>query len=263
MENNNFENMEALETGNEENSGIFDKIKTLPLKIIIPVVAVVLAVVLAVSILPSVLGNTYKTPINSMVQILNSKKYISPIDQNLKMLNGFAKSEYKEIYNLLKKSENYIDAMEEAEEEFLDQIEENKEEYGSNYKVSYKITDKVALEKDDLKDFRDDLRGFADEIKDEILDETDEYDSDDWEDMADELDISKENAKKVVKSLEKIQKKYKNAKVSAGYKIEADILISGSELDEPEEEDVTFYIYKVDGRWVIGDNIIDVFSQIF
>ena len=109
MENNNFENIEALETGNEENSGIFDKIKTLPLKIIIPVVAVVLAVVLAVSILPSVLGNTYKTPINSMVQILNSKKYISPIDQNLKMLNGFAKSEYKEIYNLLKKSENYID----------------------------------------------------------------------------------------------------------------------------------------------------------
>ncbi len=262
MENNNFENIETLETVNEENSGIFDKIKAMPLKIIIPVVAVVLAVVLAVSILPTVLGNTYKTPINSMVQVLNSKKYISFVDQNLKMLNGFAKSEYKEIYNLLKKSENYIDAMEEAEEEFLEQIEENKEEYGNNYKVSYKITDKEALEKGDLNDFRDELRDIADVI-DEILEEAEEYDSDDWEDMADALDISKEDAKKIVKCLEKIQKKYKDAKVSAGYKIEADILISGSELDEPEEEDAEFYVYKVDGRWVMEYSVIDIFEELF
>ena len=79
-----------------------------------------------------------------------------------------------------------------------------KDEYGKNYKYTYKITYKEKLEKDDLKEFRDELRDAAKSLEG-VVELTEDYDSDDWEDMADEMgfDGEKSKAKKFIKSMEK------------------------------------------------------------
>ncbi len=210
-----------------------------------------IAVIIVISVLVSSITNSYKTPIKTMEKYDNAKKYYSDGAKTVDLLNGFCEKEMKNIYKLYQSTEDYKENIDDLKEDFKDNIEDIKDEYGNNYKYKYKIIDKDKIDRDDLKDFRDELRDFADTLE-YTIDETDDFDSDDWEDFADDLgfDGSKSKAKKLIKNLEKIRKNYKSAKVSDGYEVEVEIILKGSELDEPIEKDATFYVYKVDGRWV-------------
>lgn len=252
MENNNIENLVL-----EENKGnlkkkigaVIERIKSIPKKILIPVLVGVLVVLVGVGFLSAFTGNTYKTPLKIEVELMNSRKCISPIKSSIKMLNGFAKNEFSEMFEIINKTEFYEEELEDYEEYYLEYIENLEDEYGENFRFSFKITDKEKLEKEELRDFRNELREVADEIE-EIIDEIDYYDSDDWEEIADDFGTSKTEAKKLVKTFEKIGKKYKEAKVTAGYKLDILLIIKGRELDEPEEMEIQGEVYKVNGRWV-------------
>ena len=93
-----------------------------------------------------------------------------------------------------------------------------------------------------------------------ILEKYEDLDSDDYEDIADELGISKSQAKKVVKIAKSVGKKLKKAKVTKGYELEVVRILKGSELDEPEESDSTVYVYKVNGRWISSSHIIALYA---
>lgn len=223
-------------------------LKALPKKVWIIAGSALLALVVLITTI-SLLSNTYKTPVKIMENLANSKRFVSTYDKSAKMLNGFCKNEVDAILKLAKKVDGYEDAMEDAKDSFEDGIQELKDEYGNNYKISYIIDDKEKLEKDDLKKVRDALRELADNYE-ELADEADDFDSDDWEDFADEVELSKANAKKLVAAVEDLGKICKTAKVSAGYELTLTKRITGSELDEPEEDETTMRVYKIDGRWV-------------
>lgn len=230
---------------------LLQKVKSVPKKIWIMAGAGMLALIVVIVVL-SLQGNTYKTPIAAAEKLLNMKSFGKLIDNAPSVLNGFGESEADKIIKILKKSDQYQDIKEDAEDAVDDLVEMLKDEYGSNYKIKIKIEDKEKLEKEDVKEFRDQLRSVADMTK-----ELDELDSDDYEDMADELGISKSQAKEVIKTAKSFGKECKSAKVSDGYELEVVVTITGSELEEPMEQDMTVRVFKVDGRWVP-----DVFSLV-
>ncbi len=234
------------------NRGKFiDKIKAIPKKIWIMAGAGIAAIV-AVIVLISILTNTYKTPISIMQEQDNLKSYKNQFQLVRESLNGLAKSELKTIEKIYKKTDAYKDNIDDMKENFKDSIEEAKDEYGKNYKYTYKVTEKEKIEKEDLKEMRESLRSIADRY-DNLKEKTDDWGSDEWGDLADELEVSKSDAKKLVKAALSIGKLCRRAKVSAGYELTVTRTLKGSELDEPIEEERTIRVYKIDGRWVSSD----------
>lgn len=230
---------------------LFEKAKTLPKKVWIAAGAAVVAII-AVIVVLSILGNTYKTPIQEAEKLLNSTSVDKVIDRAPSLLNGFGESELKKAIKILKKSDYYKDIKEDADDAFAELIEGLKDEYGSNYKIKIKVAEKEKLEKEDLKEFRDQLRQIG-----ELSKQIDEMTSDDYEAMAETIGISKSQAKDLAKVVKSFAKECKSASVKDGYELDLVISITGSELDEPEETEMTVRVFKVDGRWVP-----DVFSLV-
>lgn len=208
----------------------------------------VAALILVIVLIASLTGTTYKTPIAETVDALNSKKYVDSYDQIVDHLNGFTAGEFKAIFKILKSTDDYKDNLEDRKDAFEDSIQSRKDEYGDNYKYSYKITDKEKLDSDDLKEVKDQIHEAGKKMRDFVKETKD--DDFDWDDFADELDVSKKEAKKIVKHIEKIADTWRTAKVTAGYEMEVELIIKGSELDEPEESEDEVKVYKVNGKWI-------------
>ena len=262
MENNTFENYSAPEandfqetfTANEQPvkiGNIIDKIKAIPKKFLIAGGACIAALVLVIVLLSS-LSNNYKTPIKTVENLLNTKSLTKIINKAPTVLNGFGESDAKKALKIIKKSDVYKDNIDELEEGYDDLVENLKDEYGKNYKIKLKVEDKEKLEKKELRNFRDQLRNIAD-----MGEELDDMDSDDYEDLADELGVSKAKAKKLVKLLKGFTKDCKKAKVTKGYELDVSMTITGKDADDVEPMEFTVRVYKVDGRWVL-----DVFSLV-
>ncbi len=256
-----FDAAASLDTVTEKAKNIFGKVidafKVNPKKMAIICGSVLLAVIIVVSSLfigINAATNNYKTPIKVMEKYANAKKYYSQTDLSLDLLNGFCEKENKKLYSLLEDSEDYEDSLEDAKDYFEDRIEALKDEYGNNYKYHYSIIDKEKLDKDELKEIRDTLRNRADSLENTI-EETEDFDSDDWEEFADDMgfDGNKSKAKSAISILKSMRKKYKNAKVTAGYRLTVVEKITGSELDEPEEKEYEIVVFKVDGRWTTNN----------
>lgn len=233
----------------QNDSAPVSKGKADPKKLLVMAGAAIVAVIVIIVLLCS-LGNTYKTPIKAAEDLLNTKSLTKIIDKAPSVLNGFGESEAKKILKTIKKCDQYEDVIEEAEEGFDELIEVLEDEVGKNYKIKLKIDDKEKLESSDLKAFRNNLRDIS-----EMAEALEDLDSDDYEDMADELGLSKKQVKNMIKQVEAFAKDCKSAKVSKGYELDLIVTVTGRELDEPEEMDITVRVFKVDGRWVP-----DVFS---
>lgn len=218
-------------------------------KVLIPVVAVLVAVAIALPIISVVLSNTYKTPVKVMEKLENKRKISDLTTEYAKLTNGVGEKEFRKIFGIMKKSEQYEDLMDVVYESFEESIESNEDEYGKNYKISYKIEDKDELEKSDLKKIKQQFKNAAENLS-EMIEEAEDFDSTDWEDMAEELGITKAQAKQLVKEIENLCEVFKKVEVTKGYELAVTSTITGSELDEPEEDEATLYVYKVNGRWI-------------
>lgn len=253
--NDNIQNTDYNETpeATDPNQKLMNKLHISP-KILIAAVAVIMVVVLAIILFGG--GNSYKTPVELMEKQLNVKTYKKAMDLRIEYLNGFCESEMKAIFKIMTSSDEYKDSLEDIEELFEEGIEEKKDEYGKNYKYTIKITDKDKLSSEELRDFKKEIKGMGDDLE-KMVEETDDFDSDDWEDMADMMDISKSQAKKLIKNYEKIAKKCSKVKVTAGYELEIVRSLKGKEIDDPEdyEHESTVKVYKVNGRWVTEDAV--------
>ena len=214
--------------------------------------AAAIAAVAAVVVLIAVTTNTYKTPVRVLQRQANNKKFTTSYHQGQDQLNGLLKKEVTEILDIWEESGYYEDMMEEWEESFEDSIEDMKDEYGSNYKYTYKIVEKEELKKADLRKFRDGLRNIGD-MCEEMEEEMEDLDYDDWEDIADDLDLSKSKTKALFRAMVSMGEACKKAKVTKGYELTIEVKLTGSELDEAEESEITIFVYKVDGRWIAAN----------
>lgn len=228
---------------------LLDKIKAVPAKIWAMIGGGVAALI-AIIVVLSLLGNTYKTPIKAAEKLLSSKSVNQVLNRAPALLNGFGEDEAKVLIDIAKKSDYYKDYKEDIEEGFDSAIAFVEENIGKNYKISLKVTDKEKLKKDDLKVFRERLRTIG-----KMGSQLDDLDSDEIEDMADDLGITKAQAKKAIKTLKSFCKTCKSAKVQKGFELTVELKVTGKELDEPTELELKINMLKVDGRW-----IPDVFS---
>ena len=231
---------------------VVQKLKNLPVKMIAILGGAAVTLIVLIVVLCSILSNTYKTPLNVMMDLANEKKASKMVDKESEILNGLCEKEYEAMMKIMQKSDDYD--KEEVEEYYEEEIEEMKEEYGKNYKYSYKIEEKEKLEKDDLKQVKEGIKSYVKQLKD-LLDELEDYDSDDWEEIADDMGLTKSQAKKLEGILEDVYKELKGVKVTKGYELTVTTTLKGSELDEPEEEEETIYVYKVNGRWVTDESL--------
>ena len=241
------------------------KIKADPKGFGVKVGAIVLAAIIVIVGLFVGVGaatNNYKTPIKTEVKQMNAKKYSNRYDNLAADYNGFCKKEIKALEKLMSKSEDYEDNLEKSKESFDEGIEKMKDEYGSNYKYSFKVIEKEKLDNKDLREYKDALDATADRYK-AWLETYDKYTSDDWKDMADRMgfDGDKSLAKKYVDILKDVREKYKKAKITAGYELEVELTLKGSELDEPETEEDTVVVLKVDGHWVMTSVLYGFMGQ--
>ena len=102
---------------------------------------------------------------------------------------------------------------------------------------------------EDLREFRDTIKNYASSLE-SMVEQTEDYDSDEWEDMADAIGLTKSQAKDLVKAMKELQKELKSVKVEKGYELQIKITLKGSELEEPEEEEMELRVYKVNGKWI-------------
>ena len=209
--------------------------------------ALVVVVVLCCVFIPMI-GNTYKTPLNIELKFNNSRKPISSFEECIVATNGFAKNELKQILSIIEKSDEFdVDELIEYVEE---QIENNIDEYGKNYKYKYKILEKEKLEREDIRDFKNDRLKYTAEKIEEFVEEVDEVDSDEIEEAADEIGLTRSEFRKLVKAYEDLADRLKKAEISKGYELEIKFIITGSELEEPIETENTIRVYCINGRWV-------------
>lgn len=207
----------------------------------------VAVIVLGIIFIPS-LWNNYKTPLNIELKFINSRKAISTFEESIIATNGFAEDELKEIFSIIKKSDDFDeDELSEFAEEIIDDYID---EYGENYKAKYVIDDKEELDKDELRDVKDQLKETAKLIND-FVEEVEDADSDDLEEAAEDLGLTRSEFKKLIKAYEKLAKEFKNAKITKGYELDIHFVFNGSELDEPEVlDEYTTRVYCINGRWV-------------
>lgn len=227
------------------------KVKALPKIVWIAAGAVIAAVIVAI-ILVSVLSNTYKTPVNIMEDMANTKKISDMGKYSVQVLNGFAEDEVLAIYKIMMKSEDMQDRMDSQLESMQDRIDDMKDEYGDNYKYSFKIEEKEELEKEDLREFRDNIKAYASSME-TMIEQTEDFDNDEWEEMAESIGLTKSQAKDLIDAMEDLQKELKGIKVDKGYELQIVRTLTGSELDEPEEEEIELRVYKVNGKWISED----------
>ena len=58
-----------------------------------------------------------------------------------------------------------------------------------------------------------------------------------------------------------LSKEHLEVLFGAGYELTVTVTLSGSELDEPEEDEITMTVYKVNGRWVSEDALETLVSM--
>lgn len=237
--------------------GFLAKLRLLPKKIWIAIIVAVSVLIVAVPLAADMVTNNYKTPLDVAVKVANSRKF--SIDDHLAAFNGFTEGKFKLLMNIAKNS-NAV-GIDDLEEVFESRVEEYEEEYGNNYKFSYEIEDKDKLSKDERKAFKRDLADIAEKLQ-SIVDQTENLNSDEWEDMAGWADLSVVELKTYMDVIKSIANQLKNAKVEEGYELTVTMIIRGSKLDEPEEEKSAIRVYKVNGRWISEDFLEAVFSFI-
>lgn len=222
-------------------------------------VAVVAVVILLISLLG---GNSYKTPLDNMMDAANAKSFKAAEKAEIAEYNGLFKKELNKIREIEKKSENYEDELDDAEDDIREAVEEYKEEYGSNYKFYYEINDKDEIKKSELTKSKKSLKAFAEQQEKyyEELKKNDER----LEQMAKAQGLKKGQVEDIIDLKIDIFKKLQKVEISAGYELDINIFVKGKELDEPEDlndGEVTIKVYKIDGKWVRWSSYYDTFTE--
>lgn len=207
--------------------------------------------------------NNYKTPIKTIEKYANAKEYTlekQTIDYN----GGLAKKQTKQVFKVLRNSDLFLDLEEKIYDLSISNYEGKLDKYGDDFTITYTILGSDELTKKDLRSARAYFQDYVYEIE-AVVDETEEYTSSDWGEVAEEIGLTKAQTKEYVKALSELAAEYGRIEVSKGYEVSVLITTSGSELEEPKEDEVEIKVFKVNGRWISASNfgnVIDILSEI-
>lgn len=213
-------------------------------------VIVVAAIVTLLCLLIFSGGGSKTTPISVMEKYVNTKE-IKLETRTKDILAGIEGNKIAKIIKIAKKSDEFKDDIKDLEERAADAYEDRQDEYGKNFKIRYKNDKEVEekLDRDDLKDYKSSLKSLGEEYAD-LGKALGKLKSADLKDLAEDLDMDVKDLKECIECLKTVGQKLKGAEVSEGYELEYLITITGSELDDPEEDDGKITVLKVNGKWV-------------
>lgn len=211
---------------------------------IIGAAAAAVVVVLGVIIFVVAGSSSYKTPVKELVKLINKQSSDVFAYQEL-IINPYEVAYNQDAYKILKKNDDYRDEFELAKEFLADFYDAN-----DGFRIS--SCDFVKAEKMKGSALRDVQRTLfdSDEYED-LLEEFDEMDKGDYEDMADDLDISISDAKQLVKETKKALKAMLKAEVEDGYTVTLRFYVEYDGDEEKTEKIEGIKIIKLDGTWFI------------
>lgn len=211
------------------------------------------AVIVLIIIIASVSGGNYKTPLKQFTKLVNKQstdvyayqEFLSaPMDT--KLLNG--------VKGIMKGSDDYADQIDSSKEGLEDFYSDN-----DGLKLSYDISKAKKLDSGELKDISKNYKNTYKNYYKDTIEQLEDMDSEDYEDLADALEISEGSAKKLVKKIISYMKSYEDVKVSKGY--EVTLRFNGKmDGDEDTTEKIKVTIIKANGEWFIY-NVYDMFNQ--
>lgn len=210
-------------------------------KLIGGIAAGAVALIVIITVLVKVFGGgSYTKPMDQVCKLVNSRdtkieKYVSAVSPKF-MINA-----YNNGVSLMKEVEGFDEAMDEAKEVLSDGFDEIKDMYGKDFKVKYEVLDKDKMSKSDLKKVKSsykDLRSYL-----ELVQEDGRF----YSDIEDELDSA--TLKKFNKLVDQLSDDLKDIEVTEGYTLEVNFSIEGK--DDDDDQDLTFNVIKVNGKWCI------------
>lgn len=230
----------------------FDGTKTAPKwKKIVLIAAIVLAAAAIVALLCVLLfGSSRTTPISVMEKYVNTKD-IKLETRTKDFLAGIEGNNLAKVIKIAKTSDEFRDDIADLEELAADAYEDRQDDYGKNFKIRYKNDKEVEekIDRDDLKEYRAALKELGEQYAD-MGKTLGRLKSADLKDLAEDLDMDTKDLKTCIECLKTVGQKLRGAEVDDGYELEYLITITGSELDEPEEDDAEITVLKVNGKWV-------------
>lgn len=223
---------------------------------IILAVAVVLGVaVFALTRTP----NNYKAPVKILEEQANSQKYKSQYTIIAEQLNGFCEKEFNQIVKMFEKTEEYKDELFTEKTEFEAELVNKQEEFGKNFKYKYSVAEKIDVEQEDIDSVQSTIREYGAVFLENYEQEIAKYSTEQWQELADELDVSSpDEAKKLMGIMKEIAQKLKTVKITDAYELKIDVELTGSKIDTPEVDSITISVYKVNGRWINSIGLIAV-----
>lgn len=226
--------------------------KTLNWKKIAIIAGIVLAAAAVVVLLCLLIfnGSSKTTPIRLMEKYANAKeiKFETFVKERAGGIEG---NNAVKIVKLAAKSDEFKDRIADFEENSVDAYQDKQDDYGKNFKIRYKNDKEVEekLDRDELKDYKSDLKSLGEDYA-ALGKALGKLKSAELKDLAEDLDMDVKDVKTCIDCLKAIGQKLKGADVTEGYDLEYLITITGSELDEPEEDDGEMTVLKVNGKWV-------------
>lgn len=209
------------------------------------VAAVVVVVVLAIALLG---GGSYKTPINKLVKMINKQSTDIMAYKEMTTEPTSYKSQMT-VFKILLSDKDRKEEYEDAQKDLDDYYDDIK---------GFKITkvdfrDAEKMKKSELRDIQE---SYYDEKEDEdwvqnCIDDIKDMEKDDYEDLADDLDISVSAAKKYKKAELNYYKKLPKIKVTEGYTVEVRIYAKYNKEEEKTEIIKDIKVIKVNGKWII------------
>lgn len=218
-------------------------------------VIAVVAIVLICVIGSALFGGGYKKPLKTIKKAFNAQS--TDVEDYIDALPKFVGAAYDDGMDLVKsidkKSEKEIKSF--IEDALKDFYGDTKDSLGKNVKLSYEITDKEKLDKDDREEIEEAYASIIDIIEKEIdVDITDKKELEelveDYEDyIEDYFDISSKQIDKAIKLVTNLAGDIEDVKVSKGYILELELTVEGKKDDMSMDIDV--YVVKMNGKWCI------------
>lgn len=223
-------------------TGAGDKpVKKAPVALIAGGAAAAVVLVLAVLIVSLLGSGSYKTPIKTLVNLIN--KQSTDVFAYQELMDPITTDYTRNLYNVLKKNDDVKENFSDMKSDLADFYEDID---------GFKITkcDFVAAKEMKSKDLREIQKSINNDYIDDMIEEIDEMDKGDYEDMADGLDISVGDAKKVAKVTKSYLQTLRKVKVTKGYEVTIRIYAKyEGETDKTDKMDVQ--VIKVNGKWRI------------
>ena len=200
------------------------------------------------------------TPIKVLEKYVNAKEFeVETVVRD--MIGGIEGNNAAKLIRLADDSDEFEDRFEELEEDAADAHQDKQDEYGKNFKIHYKNDKEVEekLDRDELKDYKSDLKSLGEDYA-ALGKALGKLKSGDLKDLAEDLDMDVKDVKACIECLKTIGQKLKGAEITEGYDLEYLITITGSELDEPEEDDGELTVLKINGKWVSTQGLSLLYS---